>query len=134
MGNLGGLGEGLGGLGGHVGSKTGPRAQKSFRGPPLDPQVGGQNSPKIGPKPIENAIVFLIDSGGDFQSILAPTWLQLGGQNPSKMEPSWVQNRCKLEYSFGSYFWKDVGYIFYGFGTQVKIGQVAKSVQNMLCF
>jgi hypothetical protein len=98
----GGLGEGLGGLGGHVGPKMGPRAQNPVRWTPLDPQVGSQNRAKIGPKPVQNAIFFLMGCWTEFKSILVPIWLQLGSQNPPKMEPSWVPNRSNLEHRFGS--------------------------------
>ena len=67
-------------------------------------------------------------------SILVGFWLELGTQNPPKMEPSWVQNRSKLEYSFGSYLWKDLGYIFDGFATHVKIGELSKTYKNWYVF
>ena len=55
-----------------------------------------QNSPKIGPKPIQNAILFLIGSWIRFKSILVPNWLQLGSRNLPKssqvgvkIDPNW---------------------------------------------
>ena len=98
-GGLGGSWGGLGGLGGHVGPKMGPRAQNPVRWTPLDPQVGSQNRAKIGPKPVQNAIFFLMGCWMGFKSILVPTWLQLGSQNHPKMEPSWLQKPSKRQSS-----------------------------------
>ena len=50
------------------------------------------------------------------------------------MEPSWIQNRSKLEHGLRTYFLKDVGSIFYDFGTHVKIGEVAKTIENLYVF
>ena len=103
----------LGGFWGPWSPKTPKRPPTWSKSTPHDPPILEakihQNSPKIGPKPIQNAILFLIGSWIHFKRILVPNWLQLGSQNPPKMEPSWVRNRCELEHSFGSYFWMDVG-------------------------
>ena len=50
------------------------------------------------------------------------------------MEPSWIQNRSKLEHGLRTYFLKDVGSIFYDFGTHVKIGEVAKTKEKLSVF
>ena len=72
------------------GSKSQHRLQNLVRWTPLDVEVGGPNPPKIGPKLIQNVIIFLLIFWTDFWSDLVPTWTQLDSQNPSKMEPSWV--------------------------------------------
>ena len=84
------------------GPKSQHKSKKQTLVSPIGGQVGSQNRAKIGPKSIQDVIIFLIGSWTDFKSIWLPTWLQLGSQNPPKMEPSWFQNRPNLEHSFRS--------------------------------
>ena len=72
------------------GSKSQHRLQNLVRWTPLDVEVGGQNPPKIGPKLIQNVLIFLLIFWIDFWSDLVPTWSQLGSQNPLKMQPRWL--------------------------------------------
>ena len=81
------------------GSKSQHRLQNLVRWTPLDVEVGGQNPPKIGPKLIQNVLIFLLIFWIDFWSDLVPTWCQLGSQNPPKMEPSWLQKPSKRQAS-----------------------------------
>ena len=81
------------------GSKSQHRLQNLVRWTPLDVEVGGQNPPKIGPKLIQNVIIFVLIFWIDFWSDLVPTWCQLGSQNPPKMEPSWLQKPSKRQSS-----------------------------------
>ena len=81
------------------GSKSQHRLQNLVRWTPLDVEVGGQNPPKIGPKLIQNVMIFLLIFWIDFWSDLVPTWFQLGSQNPPKMEPSWLQKPSKRQAS-----------------------------------
>ena len=113
---LGALGEGLGRSWGGSWGSWGPNwrqdSSKSRKTKTLDPL----GTPSWRPKSTKNrsegdskCVFFWMGCWMGFKTILVPTWLQLGSQNPPKMEPSWVQNRCELEHSFGSYFWMDVG-------------------------
>ena len=81
------------------GSKSQHRLQNLVRWTPLDVEVGGQNPPKIGPKLIQNVIIFctyFLDRFLErFSANLVPTWLQ----NPPKMEPSWLQKPSKRQSS-----------------------------------
>ena len=95
-------------------------------------QVGAKLGPSWAKLAIQRVIIFLCAFWIDFGRNLVPIWLQLGSQNQAKMEPSWSQNRSKLECSFGSYFWMDVGYIFYSFATNVKTAEVCKNSKNIV--
>ena len=72
-----------------------------------------------------------VDFGTNLDAKLEQSWHQLGSQNPPKMEPSWIQNRGKLEHGLRTYFLKDVGLIFYDFGTHVKTAEVAKTIEEL---
>ena len=105
LGRLGGSWGGSWALLGSILAPRGPKSPKNVQqGTVLiaTPPLGGQNGAKIGPKSIQNLIIFLVACWITFKSILVPIWLQLGSQKPPKMEPSWVQNRPNLEHRFGS--------------------------------
>ena len=93
---LGGSGRLLEGSWRHLGPKMAPRAKKTPKGPPLDPQVGGQNQWKIDLKGIQNLIIFLIGCWIGFHRIWVPTWHQLGTQNL----PKYRQVGCKIHSSW----------------------------------
>ena len=106
---LGGSWGGLGALGGHLGPKMAPRANisrtKQTLVSPIGGQVGSQNRAKIGPKSIQDVIIFLIGCWIGFKSILVPIWLQFGSQTipkwsqvGSKIDPTWS---IVFEASFG---------------------------------
>jgi len=72
-----------------------PRANIGRKHKDFFPFWGAKLGTKIGPKSIQDVIIFLMGCWDSFNSIWGPIWLQLGGQNHPKMEPSWLPRAKK---------------------------------------
>ena len=108
--------------------------QKSVRGPPWDPQVGGQNLSKIEKKALQNVINFLIGFGIGFESNLVPTWPQLAPQIRSKIDEKSNQEQSKIHSEFYLVSNTFLNRFLIDFGSNLDPPKAPKSLKNLRFF